>query len=130
MDDKSAAAMHLADMCIAAPSTLIDKRIEWEIIDPLTIRAIFNDNGLKVSGVLNFNGNGELVNFSTEDKYYAPDGKSYKKVRWSAPVKDYKDMNGFKLATYTEAIWHFEEGDFCYGISHTKEIRYNCQSFQ
>jgi hypothetical protein len=76
MDDKSAVAIMLSEMYIGAPSTLIDKRIQWEVIDPLTVKAIFNDNGLVVSGILNFNDIGELTNFSTEDKFYSPDGKA------------------------------------------------------
>jgi hypothetical protein len=29
-----------SDMCLLGPSTLTDKRIEWEIIDPLCVNAI------------------------------------------------------------------------------------------
>lgn len=129
LDDKSAAAILLSEMCTAAPSTLIDKRIEWEVIDPLTVKALFNDRGLKVSGILKFNENGELINFSSEDKYYAPEGKYYKKTKWSTSVKDYKVVNGFKLSTSGDAVWHFDEGDFCYGKAYLKELEYNSQSF-
>jgi hypothetical protein len=126
MDNSSAAVMLLLNMCIAAPSTLIDDRITWTDISSSSIKVTFQDNECIVSGVLDFNEEGELINFSTEDKYYSPSGGSYKKVRWSTPVKDYSIINGLKLSTYGEATWHFPEGDFCYGKLKLEQIDYNC----
>ncbi|MDF2473943.1 MAG: hypothetical protein K0R21_1725 [Anaerocolumna sp.] len=128
MDDSSAVAMLLLNMCTAAPATLIDNRLQWSSISPTSVKATFNNSGCIVSGVLDFKENGELINFSTEDKYYSPSGDSYEQVRWSTPVKDYKDINGLKLATYGEAIWHFPKGDNCYGKLILKKIEYNCES--
>lgn len=125
MDNSSAEAMLLLNMCTAAPATLIDNRIKWSYISPTSVKATFNDKGSVVSGILDFSEKGELVNFSTEDKYYSPTGDSYKKIRWSTPVKNYKEIKGLKLPTYGEAIWHFPEGDSCYGKLTLKKIDYN-----
>jgi hypothetical protein len=113
------------DMCMLAPASLIDERIEWETIDPLTVKAIFNNKGIKVSALLYFNEKGELINFVSDDRYFSPSGKTYEKFRWSTPVKDYKDYNGVRIATYGEAIWSFPEGDYCYRRINIKDIRYN-----
>ena len=124
--DSGAAVTLFNDMCLMAPSTLIDPRIQWESVDALTAKASFNDNGCIVSAVLYFNTLGELTNFSTDDRYMTV-GKTYQKVRWSTPVRDYKDYNGLKLPSYGEGVWHLPEGDFCYAQFKVKEIEYNCK---
>jgi hypothetical protein len=113
------------DMCIMAPAGLIDKRIEWEPVDSLTAKATFNNGDIKISAVLYFNEKGQLVNFVSDDRFYSPTGKTYERVRWSTPVSDYRDINGFNLASYGEAVWHFPEGDFCYARFNIKDIEYN-----
>jgi hypothetical protein len=116
------------DMCMLAPSSLIDKRIEWESVDPLTVKATFNNNGIKISALLYFNDRGELINFVSEDRYYSPSGKTYEKVKWSTPINDYKDFNGIRIASGGEAVWSFPEGDFSYGRINIKEIEYNVKN--
>lgn len=122
--DSSAAVTLFNDMCLMAPSTLIDPRIQWESVDALTAKASFNTNGCIVSAVLSFNALGELTNFSTDDRYMTI-GKSYQRVRWTTPVKAYKDYNGMKLLSYGEAVWHLPEGDYCYAKFKVKEVEYN-----
>jgi len=116
------------DMCMLAPASLIDKRIAWESIDPLTVKATFNNNGCKISALLYFNDKGELIKFVSDDRYYSPTGKSYQKIRWSTPVKGYKDYNGISISSGGEAIWSFPEGEYCYARVDIKEIEYNCKS--
>ncbi len=118
------------DMCLLAPASLIDKRIQWEEIDPLTVKATFHNKGNSISAVLHFNEKGELINFVSDDRYYSPTGKFYQQVRWSTPIKDYKEMNGIKIATYGEAIWHFPEGEYCYAKFNIKEIEYNSEGYK
>lgn len=102
------------DMCLLAPATLIDKNIQWETIDPLTVKARFTHNNITITALLYFNEKGELINFISDDRYLSEDGKTYTNYKWSTPVKDYKDFDGRKVMTYGEAIWHMLEGDFTY----------------
>jgi len=113
------------DMCLLAPASLIDDRIKWEVINKQAVKAYFKNNGYTISAELSFNDQGQLINFVSDDRYYSPTGETYQKVRWSTPVKEYKEINGMKLATYGEAIWHFPEGDYCYARLNIKEIEYN-----
>jgi hypothetical protein len=115
------------DMCMFAPASLIDERIQWESIDPLTVKATFDNKGIKVSAFLYFNGKGELINFVSDDRYYSPTGKTYQKIRWSTPVKEYKDYNGIKISSGGEAVWSFPEGDYYYARATIKEIKYNVE---
>jgi hypothetical protein len=113
------------DMCMFAPATLIDGRIQWESIGPLTVKATFDNKGIKVSALLYFNEKGELINFVSEDRYYSPTGKTYQKIRWSTPVKEYKDYDGIRISSGGEAVWSFPDGDYCYARANIKEIEYN-----
>lgn len=113
------------DMCMFAPGSLIDKRIQWETIDPLTVRGTFDNNGIKVSAMLYFNDKGELVNFISDDRYYSPTGKTYQNVRWSTPSQEYKEYNGYRLSSGGQAVWSFTEGDYCYARVDVKEVEYN-----
>jgi hypothetical protein len=115
------------DMCVLAPATLISKKIQWETIDSLTVRAIYTNDKITVSSILKFNAIGELIDFVSDDRYYCEDGKTYLVYRWSTPIKNYIDIKGRKVPSYGEAIWHIPyEGQFCYAKFNLKEIEYNC----
>jgi hypothetical protein len=110
------------DMCLMAPATLIDRRIEWEPIDDLSAKAVFTVNNISISATLLFNEKGELINFISDDRY---DVNQKQWLRFSTPVKEYKNINGFHLMTYGEAVWHYPEGKFVYGKFRVKNIEYN-----
>jgi len=118
------------DMCLLAPATLIDKKIKWESIDSLTVKAWFTYNNITVSALLYFNNKGELINFVSGDRYLSADGKTYHNYKWSTPCRDYKEYNGRKIATSGEAIWHMPEGDFSYAKFNFSEIEYNCEDYK
>ena len=113
------------DMCLMVPSTLIDKRIQWEPIDSLTTKAVFTNRGISISAILYFNESGQLINFTSEDRTAISDMKQY---RFSTPVKDYKNLNGRNVPTYGEAVWHYQDGEFVYGKFNLKDIKYNLKS--
>ncbi len=117
------------DMCILAPASLIDKRISWETIDPLTVKATFDNSGRKISATLYFNETGELTNFVSDDRYMTQ-GNSLVKLRWSTQVRDYKDYNGVKLPSYGEAIWYTPQGEYTYARFNLKSVEYNVRSYQ
>lgn len=57
------------DMCVMGPATMIDKRIGWVPIDNLSAKAIFTNGKNKITAVLYFNEQSQLVNFSSDDRY-------------------------------------------------------------
>ncbi|RDU24166.1 DUF6544 family protein [Anaerosacchariphilus polymeriproducens] len=116
----------LNDMCLFAPATLIDKRITWEQIDNTTVHAAFKTEYCTVTAILYFNEKGELINFTSEDRYYANNNGTYQKTKWTTPFQEYKVINGLNLPSYGEAIWNFPEGDYCYcKFNNIKSIVYN-----
>jgi hypothetical protein len=128
--NKGETLMVFNDMCCMAPGTLIEKNIQWEVLDPLTVRAKFTNEDLSVTSDLFFNENGDLVNFISNDKYESTDGKTYRNFPWSTPVKEYKVIDGIKIPSFALTIFHKPEGDFCYGEFKLKEIEFNCRNFK
>jgi len=117
------------DMCALAPATLIAQSIQWETIDPLTVRATFTNQGYTISALLYFNQVGELMNFVSDDRYQQVKGNTFANFRWSTPLREYKEFNGHKLASYLEAIWNMPKGEFVYSQFHVMQVAYNVQRF-
>jgi hypothetical protein len=118
------------DMCFMAPATLIHKNIHWETVDSMTVKAKFTNDNITISALLKFNDKGELIDFISEDRYFCEDGKTYLSYPWSTPIRNYIDMNGRKVPSYGEAIWHTPDGEFCYAKFNLKNIEYNCTVFK
>lgn len=113
------------DMCCLAPATLTDKRIRWLGEKGDTVYTSFSDNNITVHALLCFNDEGELINFISEDRYAEMNDGSMKRLRWSTPLKNYRRVNGYRLATEAEAIYRYPEGNFCYGRFRLLEVTYN-----
>lgn len=115
----------LNDMFLLAPATLIDPQIVWEELDPLTVRATWRNAGNTVSAVVSFADSGALVNFVSEDRYRTSDGKQYERLRWSTPVREWRESDGRKLFSAGEAVWQLPAGAFVYGRFDFVEVQYN-----
>jgi hypothetical protein len=113
------------DMCLLAPSTLTDTRIEWEIIDSLNVNARFTNGNISVVATLVFNDKGEMINFLSNDRYETADGKNYKNYPWSTPVHGYSQFNRIRIVSSASLIFSRPESDFCYGEFRLKEVEYN-----
>ncbi len=114
------------DMCLMAPATLIDKRIEWTAMDRLSAKATFTNGINKIRAILYFNELGQLINFISDDRS-AIDMKQY---RFSTPVKYYAQIDGRNMMQYGETIWHYPDGEFVYGKFYLKSIEYNLKEFK
>jgi hypothetical protein len=110
-----------------APAALIDKRIEWTSIDSLSAKATFTNGVNKITAILYFNEQGQLINFTSDDRYAIGDMKQY---RFSTPVKNYKLIDGRNVPTYGETIWHYPDGEFVYGKFTLKSVGYNVAEFK
>jgi hypothetical protein len=114
------------DMCCMAPATLIDKRINWLGTDNNKVKATFTNNGITITADLFFNEIGQLVNFKSNDRY---DADAHKKLPWATPLKQYHEINGYKLASYAETIYTYPDKELCYGVFGIQSIEYNCTKF-
>jgi hypothetical protein len=113
------------DLCVMAPGALIDKRIKWLEVVGNKVKASFTNNGITISAWLYFNEKGEMVNFVSEDRSALGANGVTSKHKWSTPMRDYKDINGYRLASYAETIYTYPDGDFTYATFTLKDIGYN-----
>lgn len=120
--DKAETVTLFNDMCLLVPATLIDKRIQWEAMNDTTAKARFTNGDITIAAMLFFNQEGQLVDFSSEDRTAVSDMKQY---LFSTPVSAYKNIKGFNLMSYGEAVWHYPDGKFTYGKFTLKDIEYN-----
>tara|TARA_R110002050_G_scaffold286468_3_gene436940 strand:- start:24302 stop:25393 length:1092 start_codon:yes stop_codon:yes gene_type:complete len=110
------------DLCLFAPAALINKQIQWVTLNELSVKASFKAHGNNISAILYFNELGQLINFTSNDRYSVVEMKTFP---FSTPIRNYKIINGLHLPTYGEAIWNYPEGDFMYGKFHLKSVEYN-----
>lgn len=115
------------DMCLMAPGFLIDKRIAWEPMNDTTAKATLTNGTIKVSAVLYFNQQGQLIDFISNDRY---ETNSKQWLPFSTPVSEYKTLNNMNLISYGEAVWHYPDSAFVYGKFRTKKIEYNVSSIK
>ena len=107
------------------PAAMIDKRIKWLEVVGNKVKASFLNNEITISAGLYLNEKGELVNFVSENKSAFGENAKTVKRKWSTPLRDYKDINGYRLASYAEAIYTYLEGGFTYATFTLKDIGYN-----
>ena len=112
------------DICLFVPSALADKRITWGRSDDNSAEAYYTASGITVMAILYFDSEGMLVNFISDDRYDLSSARG-ERIRFSTPVKDFKEHNGVLIPSYGETVWHYPEGDFIYGKFNLKKIEYD-----
>lgn len=112
------------DMCLLAPGSLIDDRIEWTEIDSTTVEASFTNKEITIHATLYFASDGRLINFISNDRYAIIDGTPIL-VPWSTPISEYHIVNGLNLPYKGKAIWHFTDYDFTYITLTIEDVTYN-----
>lgn len=115
----------LNDLCVFAPSWLVDARLAWQPIDDSRCAVVYTQGPHRVRAVLEFNGAGELVNFHSEDRGALQKDGSLRLLHWSTPLRDYREFDGRRVATQGEALYRYPQGDFAYGRFVLKQIRFD-----
>jgi hypothetical protein len=105
----------LNDLAFFAPAWLIDPRLESQHVDDRQADVTFTNGPHKIKASLWFNEAGDLVNFTSDDRGALQEDGRFKYVRWSTPMRTYREINGQRVAIEGEAIWHYPEGEFIYG---------------
>lgn len=123
--NQSETVTFLNDMCLLAPASLIDTNIVWQEVDSTQVKARFTRRGIAVTATLRFDAAGALIDFISNDRYLSGDGKTYTRYPWSTPIREYKDYDGWLLASRGEAIWHKPDGLFKYAEFDFTEIKFD-----
>jgi hypothetical protein len=115
----------LNDLCFFAPSALLGPAFAWAAIDDGHAEVRFVNGPHSVRATLSFDAHGDLVDFSSDDRAaLQPDGR-LQRMRWSTPMRDFREFDGRRVASAGEAIWHRPEGDFVYGRLVLRSIRFD-----
>ncbi|MGA9531572.1 MAG: DUF6544 family protein [Anaerolineales bacterium] len=112
------------DMCLLSPSTLLDSRVSWEPLDDQSARASLTDHGRTVAATLSFNEDGDLAEFTTEDRFMESEG-GFVRVPWSTPVSQYRQIGDQRVPTYGKGVWHLADGVFEYAEFHLQSLAIN-----
>ncbi len=113
------------DMCIMATATLLDPRVKWLETQGQRVKASFSAHDITITAWLEFNEEGELINFSSNDRYaYMPYGHM-QQVPWSTPITSQGNFRQFKLPAAADAIYHYPGGARVYGKFVIEELEYN-----
>jgi hypothetical protein len=124
--DRSETVTLFNDMCLLAPGTLLDPGIAWEPVDATTVRARFTNGRHTISATLEFGDDGLLTNFVSDDRSRSsPDGKTFTRLRFSTPVRDYRAFGPVRIASHGDARWTLPEGEFTYGEFDLVDVEYN-----
>lgn len=116
----------LNDLCLLAPSALLDPSMHWESSTSDSARVRFERGSESVHAELRFNAAGELIDFISDDRSKASaDGKSFERLRWSTPFTAYQTLGARHIFARGEAQWHPPEGAFGYGDFELVGIEYN-----
>jgi hypothetical protein len=122
--DESALVTLLSEV-LFMPGFATKKQIEWKRIDEHSVEAKLSDKGKEVTGIFYFNDNHEYVRFTTEDRFFMLKDGSFKKIKWSVELRDYKDFNETKFPETVNVRWHMADKDFEYFKAQIKDIQFN-----
>lgn len=125
--DRAEAVTLFNDMCLLAPGTLVDPRVQWEPVDDRSARARFTHGAHTVGATLVFGEDGLLADFVSDDRSRSTDGKTFTRLRFSTPVRDYRVYGRVRLAAHGEARWHLPEGAFTYGEFELLDVVFNAR---
>lgn len=105
----------LNDMSIFAPASLLDPAIRWRELDARTVEATYTRGPHTVRAVLGFGEAGELVDFWSDDRpALAEDGETAQPQRWSTPLREYRALGPYRLATRGEGRYAAPTGEYTY----------------
>jgi hypothetical protein len=112
------------DMCFLAPATLVDAPVTWKTLGKSEVCATYTNAGQTISAYLSFDAAGDLVGFISPDRYQS-DGKTYRLLPWSTPLRDFQDFGVARLPAFGEARWHEAAGEWTYGQFWLERIDYD-----
>jgi hypothetical protein len=113
------------DMCLLAPASLLDANVSWEPMDDRRVRGTFTNVGNTIRAELSFDAAGDLVNFVSYDRQLSADGKTFRGLPWSTPIRDYRDFGPARVAAHGDAIWQEPDGPFVYARFELEGLEFN-----
>ncbi len=115
----------LNDLALFAPSAPIGARFKWNPVDGTHADVTFTNGEYTVSARLTFNAEGDLIDFTSNDRGELQKEKSLKVWPWSTPASEFKEYEGRRVPGKGEAIYHRDTGPFTYGTFNVTNVTFN-----
>jgi hypothetical protein len=114
------------DLCVLAPGALVCADVTWQPVDAHRAVGRFTLGVNTITAELRFDDDGDLVDFVSEDRAASsPDGKTFTRMRWTTPVRDYARVGPARVPTRAETRWHPDTGAWTYGEFELTSLAYN-----
>jgi len=118
--DETGAEMDISSLvtvlsyCLIVPNLAIQNYIFWESIDDTHAKATISDCGISASGIFKFTENGEMISFTTNDRWETGDDGIKTQTPWSVILSDYEEKDGIRHPTSFKVVWHHKNDDLVY----------------
>jgi hypothetical protein len=100
--------------CLIVPSMALRDYIIWENIDDTHAKATTSYYGISASVIFTFTQKGEMVSFTTNDRWEAKDNGIKTQTPWSVLLSNYEKKDGIMQPTSFKVVWHYENEDSVY----------------
>ncbi len=121
--DQGSRMRWLAEM-MWCPTALAGEAVRWDPIDAHSARATLLDEGLPVSLVFEFDGEGKLSGVHGERYYDAGEGRA-KLMPWFGRARDYREFGGVRVPATAEVGWMLQGKEFIYARFHVTALEAN-----
>lgn len=123
--DRSETVTVLNDLCLLAPSALLGREFTFSDATERAVTVQYTNGPHTVSARLTFDESGDLVDFVSDDRFKSADGKTYENFPWSTPLRGHRAVNGRRVPTAGEAVWHEPGGAWTYVTLELVDVEYD-----
>ncbi len=106
-------------------SFFLSQNIYYEEIDKNSIKAIFTDNDIKVSGIFTFDDQGLISKFETNERFRDIGNGESELTPFQVNIKSYGLQNNYLIPKEVSASWIIDNKEFEYFKGKINNIIYN-----
>lgn len=121
----TACLVNVLSECLLVPSIALQEYIVWESVDDTHAKATIAYYGISASGTFTFSEYGELISFTTNDRWEVETDGTKTQAPWSMLFSEYEMKNGIRQPTRFRTVWHYDNGDSVYFDSKNPTIEYH-----
>jgi len=105
------------------PTFWLSPTLRWETVDDSTAGVALNFGATTTKATVRINENDEMSSLSGQRFMSVGHGR-HELRPWTGRMKEYREVNGFRVPTAFEVAWNLEGGDFTYFKGRVENLRY------